>query len=124
MTGDGADGGLERAEALAERDLLVIGERLPPEEQHRVIVERARDLAKHGLVDPSNVDADDLHAERRVQRSHVERHGRLPDECCLAVTSMIGERHIARKYAMVAGVALTLGSGRDRVGPAVGSKHP
>ena len=64
LTGDGADGGLERAEALAERDLLFIGERLTPEKQHRVIVERARDLAKHGLVDPSNVDAGDLHAER------------------------------------------------------------
>ena len=64
LTGDGADGGLERTEALAERNLLGIGERLTPEEQHRVIVERAGDLAKHGVVDPSNVDAGDLHAER------------------------------------------------------------
>ena len=64
MTGYGADGGLERTEALAERNLLFIGERLTREKQHGVIVERARDLAKHGFVDPSNVDADDLHAER------------------------------------------------------------
>ena len=64
MTGDGPDGGLERTEALAERNLLFIGERLTREKQHRVIVERARDLAKHDLVDPPNVDAGDLYAER------------------------------------------------------------
>ena len=82
------DGGwMKRHESFNERvkkgnvDLLFIGERLTREQQHRVIVERARNLAKHGFVDPSNVDADDLHAEGRVQRSHVERHGGLPGEC-------------------------------------------
>jgi hypothetical protein len=66
---DAADGGLERAEAPAERDLLLVAEGLPAEEEHRVLVERGDDLREGRVVHALDVDAHQLGAEQGVERS-------------------------------------------------------
>jgi len=66
---DAADGGLEGAEPRAERDLLVVGEGLPTEEEHRVLVEGRDDLPEGRVVHPLEVEAHQLRAEQGVERS-------------------------------------------------------
>src|SRR5262249_32947449 len=62
-----------RPEAAAERDLCLVIERLSPEEQHRVLLERRGDAPEDAGVDTRDVDADDLDAQQRMQRSRLER---------------------------------------------------
>jgi len=72
---DGADGRLERPEAAAERDLRLVVERLSPEEQHRVLLERRGDAPEDVGIDAGDVDADDLDAQEWIQRSRLQcRH--------------------------------------------------
>ena len=66
---DAADGGLERAEAPAERDLRLVGEGLPAEEQHRVLLEGGHDLGEGRVVRAGDVEPYQLRAEQGVERS-------------------------------------------------------
>jgi hypothetical protein len=67
LGGDAANGRFERAEAAAERDLLLVGEGLSAEEQDRVLLELGNDVAESGVVHAFDVDVHDLDAEPRVE---------------------------------------------------------
>src|SRR5262245_65428289 len=71
---DGANRRLEGAEALAEGDLLRVGEALAGEQQHRVLVEGVSDFPERPVVDPFHVHAEDLDAEPRVEWSRGQGH--------------------------------------------------
>jgi len=70
-----AAGDLERAEPPAEGDLRLVVQRLPAEDEDRVLVERGADLAPrrlgHGLVDVDPVDAG---REARRESRHGNGH--------------------------------------------------
>src|SRR6202012_4285820 len=66
---------LERAEQEAERDLLLVAERLVREHQHGVAVEGRLDLGKeivrHRIPE---IDAADLGADMGMEWRHADRH--------------------------------------------------
>ena len=70
---------LERAESAAEGDLRLVVQRLPAEDEDRVLVERGADLAPrrvgHG---PADVDAVDAGREVRCQSGDRDAHRPLP----------------------------------------------
>ena len=65
---------VERAEALGQRDLLALGERLVAEHQHGVVVHGDVDLGDARFVQLVQVDAARLRGEERMQRFEPERH--------------------------------------------------
>jgi MFS family permease len=74
---DAANRDLERPEALAERDLLVIVERLSAEEQHRIGVEGGLDLGERRGIEALDVHVENLGAEQRVEPAGRDRHGEI-----------------------------------------------
>src|SRR5262245_559393 len=64
---------LELPEPAAECDLRLVVEPLTPEEEHRVLLEGIDDARKDAGVESADVDADDLGAQERMQRSRLER---------------------------------------------------
>src|SRR5207302_6897989 len=85
---DRADRRLERPETSAEGDLLFVADRLPAEEEHRMLIEGLRDVGEGRLVDAPDVDAEDLDAEHRMERIRPDRHAGLPPKAVTA-TPMI-----------------------------------
>jgi hypothetical protein len=77
LADDAADGRLQGTEAAAEADLLLVGEGLTTEEQHRIVVEGVDDLLERPGVDVLHVHAEDLDAEQRMQRARGQCHRRF-----------------------------------------------
>ena len=71
---------LERAEATAERDVVVVPKMLPGKDEHRVSVERLFDLVPRIRVDRRQVNVGDHCAERAalawLYPRDAERSGR------------------------------------------------
>ena len=70
------DGGvIERAEAAAECDQVLVCEMLIAEQDDRVVEPRLVDGGKHALVDAAEIDAADVRAKRRAGRNNLEGLG-------------------------------------------------
>ena len=70
----GAAGRLERAEILAELDLLLVVHRLVAEQQDRMLLEGGADRSELALRQrPRDVDAADLRAEQRMELGDLDR---------------------------------------------------
>src|SRR5262245_11480284 len=60
------------AEAAAERDQLLVAERLPTNEQHRMLVPSVYQPPEHSVVEISQIDAPYLGRQRCASRDYVE----------------------------------------------------
>jgi len=64
---------IERAEAAAESDQLVVGQSLLAEQQHGVVEPGAINLRESRVIYETQIDAADFRAKRCTGRRHVER---------------------------------------------------
>jgi hypothetical protein len=90
---DRTDRSLQRSEQAAERDLLLVRERLAAENQDGAAIERRLDLEEDVPIDGEpQVDAGYLAGEERMQRLNEDSH----DSLLLSTSSL--ERIGARRY--------------------------
>src|SRR6516225_3170954 len=61
------------AEAAAECDQVLIAQRLPANQQDRMLVPGVHQASEHPVVEVSQINASHLGSERRASRNHVER---------------------------------------------------
>ena len=61
------------AEAAAECDQVLIAQRLPANQQYRMLVLGVHQLSERPVVEVSQINASHLGSERRAGRNHFER---------------------------------------------------
>ena len=68
---------VQLAEPAAERDQVIVAQRLSAEQQHQMIQPGAMDRGKFAVVDATQIDPANLRAKRGTRRCHCDRHAAL-----------------------------------------------